>query len=374
MSRFTRMNYWSRVGGAESGMWGSQAIGKGAGLAPGFGIHWQPAGRGTVITTGPGIPPKRFMTNAFTMAMDEAAGEFEAAIEMVGRLAEDMCNRNRYAQKHKAKMAEAEAKGWKNLGLSFDNLRPSKAYQGVDKMGHLTRPETAELVNAKSIGLTDANIRQIARLGTHQTQKIGGFLVTREKMFDQGWIDFTFQKMQTGEKYFIEAAVSDFRSLKASDVKLKMTETTYGAIPGLNARLAGGALIRFYATNHITPGLTKTAENAHQLFYTGAMHWKEAFYRHVRTTFRTVSSPTPKFRTETAKDFDPVLNIDARVNVPRNPRSMQPKYYELRIFTAHPVATSHEYGLAGTSTGITKMTVPTIRGLGEPSWRFREYE
>jgi hypothetical protein len=295
---------------------------------------------------------------------------------MVGILAEDLCNNNRYAKVHEAKMSEAEGRGWKNIGRSFEDLKPSKHYSGVTPIGKLSRPETVELQNAKKLGFTDRDIRTMAGMEAGSSRNLKGFFITREKVFESGWIDWTFENTKSGERYFIEAAVSDFRATGPENIKMP-GPTEYekaGAIPGLESRFTGGGIIRFYVTsNGIDPGLRKTAMDAHRIFYAASLHWKESFYRHVLGTWESVRSPTPSFRTGTDKDFDPVTHIDARVNVPSDPRSRQPKYYELRVFTAHPVATAHEFGLAGTDTGLAPMTVPTMRGLGEPGWRFKEY-
>lgn len=375
ISRFTRLNYWSRLGGSSSGIWGSQAIGKGEGLAPGFGIHWQPAGRGKAMVVGPGIPANRFMTRAFTMALEDAKIEFAASIAVIAKLAEDMCNRGRYKATHKAKMAEAEARGWKNIGRSFEDLEPSSFYRRSQTMGSLNRPESAELVKAKDIGLSDREIRTIASFRVHQTARIGKYSVTREDVIDSGWIDFTFKDTKTGEKFFIEAAVSDFRGVSPKDVKFTKTEAKFGAIPGVYGRIRGGWLIQFYAQQNMDPELREVAETAHRLFWQGAANWRESFYRNVQVTFQGVRSPRPAFKTGTAKTFDPIRHIDARINVPRSATRRSggtPKFYELRIFTAHPVATSHEFGLAGTGTGMAPMTVATMTGLGEPSWRSKQ--
>jgi len=378
MSRFSRVNYWQGQGGYGGGLWGGQAAGKSAGLAPGFGIHWQPVAKGTAMKTGPGLPATKFMTTAFEMAYADARPTFQAAIQKIAELAEHHCNNNAYATIHEAKMGEADRKGWENLGLSFSQLKSNKDYSKATILGGLTRPESTEILKSKKLGFSNSQIKAFAKMGTHQKEifKAGGieYLVTREDVLKTGWIDWSFKNMATGEKHYIEAAVSDFRSVQPKNVGIGSSPYKgTGGVPGLSSRLTGGGLIRFYATQSIYPGLKVTATEAHGLFYRGALIWKEAFERYVVGTFASVTAGSPKFKTGTAKSFDPRLNIDTRVNVPRQATSSEHKFYELRVWTAHPVATSWEFGLSGTRSGIVSTTVPTMTGLGEPSWRTRRF-
>lgn len=385
ISRFTRATHWAGQGGYEGGLWGGQAIG---GLPRGYGIHWQPAGRGKSMVVGPGLPATRFISIAWDRAyaeMDETMRVVNAAI---ARIVESTARTGgMYLAKHQAKMGWADSQGWENVGPSFDDARPATDYPQVSRTG-TTLDSRIEYWNPREslpthpdFKWTEREIKIAERIPKGKATRIGDFMVTREYKIPSGLkLDWQYRGVAgtaAGKTFYIESMDPTVKfDMGAEDIRLKRAEGLM-ATGQVTGRLKGGSLLYLHATNNITPACHAGAVQGHNAFVASSEKWKASFRKHIVITFQATKSPVSRFKTGTAKPFDPLVHIDPYINVPGQPKihgSGTSQIYSYSVYTMHPAATAHEFGLKGARLGgLEKQIFPKMRGLGTPSWRTKEF-
>jgi hypothetical protein len=178
----------------------------------------------------------------------------------------------------------------------------------------------------------------------------------------------------------VEAGVSDFRmSDNPAHFRLNRTGGDFGGgSPRMAMYLRGTSMIRFYAEEQISAGLTVAANEAWALWVQVAEAFKAEYLATADAYFHGDNPGRSKWRTSSDKDFDPYTQIRVSANVPPSPEMAEEQFYYISVYTAHPVATAHNWGLLGAAGGAQSVSMDEMESFRErfgpePSWRYKEY-
>jgi hypothetical protein len=329
------------------------------------------------------------MSTAWVRAREEMESTFLMVNEEGARLIDELANRGGdYLARHKAKMGWAEDQKWENIGLSFDKARPASEYPEADLRGTTlkSRIEYWELrkrtMEHPDFKWGPEEIAKAERIPIHKTVKVGDFEVTREAFGPPGQMTLDFKFTKNGKTYYLEGMDPTFKNVSKVEMgKLELAgKGKYGAGMGPSGVMRVGGVVQFFVDERISSSFSVGANNIDGGFRRTSQRWKEAFYRHAEALWETIRSPSPTtFKRGKRSSLIIRKHIDAYVTYPGLPKTTHGggrgvyKRYAYRVWTMHPEATSWEYGLMGTSSGIPKETYPRLRGLGTPSWRYKEF-